>query len=106
MILPSDSDWDSKNAISIESEKIIPLDDVFANSIDDWVRGECRPKYPDKLCYANSIEYTWKIVPPILPLNAKKHALYSQWSDFEIRVKRACQEILSEIERYENLSKG
>ncbi|GAB7016333.1 hypothetical protein [Methanogenium cariaci] len=106
MILPSDSDWDSKNAISIESEKIIPLDDVFANSIDDWVRGECRPKYPDKLCYANSIEYTWKIVPPILPLNAKKHALYSQWSDFEIRVKRACQEILSEIERYENSLEG
>lgn len=105
-ILPPESDWDEKTAVSIEPEKVIPLDDVLADTIDDWLGGGCRPGYPDMLHYAKSIEYTWHLIPPVLPGNARKHALYGQWNEFETRLRKSCQEVQSEIERYEGSLEG
>lgn len=105
-ILPPESDWNEKTAVSIEPEKVIPLEDVSADTIDDWLGGECRPKYPKALRYAKSIEYTWRVVPPVLPGNAKKHALYGQWDEFGARLKKTCNEISSEIEKYEESLEG
>jgi len=105
-ILPSESNWDEKTAVSIEPTEVIQLDDIFTKSIDDWVGGECRPEYPDMLRYAKSIEYTWRVVPPVLPGNAKKHALYGQWNEFETRLRKSCQEVHSVIEKYEGSLEG
>lgn len=106
MILPSDSDWNAKKAFHIEEKIEINLDSISSGSVDEWQKGECRPDFPKKQNYAGSIEYRWKVIPPTLPENAKKHTLYTQWTEFESRIKKASLSISSDIEEYEkSLSK-
>lgn len=105
-ILPFDSNWDLKTMLSIEPQEQVQLNDVVAKSIDDWIKGDCRPKYPDALHYAKSIEYTWRLLPPVLPGNANKHTLYGQWNEFETRLKKSSQDISSEIKKYEKSLEG
>ncbi len=95
-----DSKWTEKTAISVEKRTKLTLPDVVAENIDRWLEYEKipRPELPDNLPLALDVNLEWKILPPYLPDNAKKHVLYSKWEEFQKNMHSALGELLNQFD--------
>ena len=83
------SKWSVDRATYFQDSVEMHLKDVNCETIDDWLNSNCgEPNIPDDLPLARMVILKWKVHPPYLPKNAKKHPLYNNWSEFENKIMK------------------
>ena len=110
-IIMWDSKWNEDSAIRVEKQSKIELDDVHAETIDDWLNHKelPSPALPENLPLTLDVELSWRILPPYLPEAAKKHVLYQKWNSFQEDLDNAYvnlrKELDAELERKRGMKK-
>jgi len=83
-IIPRKESW--LNSIKIEESREISLNEITSPSIESMENQEPY-EYPRE-DYVNEIIYTWTVVPPHKPKNAKKSSLYNEHKVYEDKKKK------------------
>lgn len=98
-VLPFEGSWDDIKEIEVEAERTVDLGTVTAQKMDDWVSGipAPEPKIDDQ--YVMRWAFTSQLAPPVPPADAEKDRLYGQWKKFDEGLKRACSDLMKQLER-------
>jgi hypothetical protein len=99
--------WGKSEPAPILDIEPVPEENAIADNIDEWLLGEKKPVFKNRIVLANMVRHEWKIEPPYLKKDAKKHYLYRNWDDFSDRLKKEANaqiKILSE--NIENAGNG
>jgi len=96
-LVPTEHDWNEKRHVRIEQKGVIPLGNIKSGTIDDWLSDLPKPQFPDEIQLFRQIEYHWKLLPPQLPHNSKKHRLYAHWDKFDQGLGKHIDKIIEEL---------
>lgn len=110
IIIPIDENW--HETVNIQNYKEIPLGSIKAKTIGEMKTTQ--PEFPVKK-YIKEINFSWEVIPPLKPTNAKKSDLYSSYEKLNIEFKNQLDilntvlvglEIDSSLEKKEVLMKS
>lgn len=82
-IIEENDNWENLVPKSIQEKGKMELEKQQSMTIEDWIKDLPRPKIPDYGGLFKEVTYSWKLSPPIFPVGAQKHRLYSLWDRFE-----------------------
>ncbi|MCD6399075.1 MAG: hypothetical protein J7L08_04095 [Candidatus Aenigmarchaeota archaeon] len=98
-----DAKWSDDQSFRIKDRDELILEDFECESIDEWLnyKNTPRPELPseNEIPLALNVELRWRILPPYLPIEAKKHKLYSKWDDFKKRILKTRDDMLRFVEK-------
>ncbi|MHA1766538.1 MAG: hypothetical protein ACTSVK_09810 [Promethearchaeota archaeon] len=89
----------------IKNSDILSIGDIQTDNIDEFLNESKKPNFKKfKKRGLKNIEYKWNLLPPYLPINAKKSGLYSEWDEtqkefqkyienFKLRLKKLSEQM-------------
>ena len=85
-----DAKWSDDQSFRIKDRDELILEDFECESIDEWLnyKNTPRPELPseNEIPLALNVELRWRILPPYLPIEAKKHKLEVALIDRDIQI--------------------
>lgn len=81
-IIPIDENW--HETISIQDYKKIQLGSIEAKTIEEMKTTQAKILVEK---YIKKIDFSWEVIPPLKPTNAKKSGLYSSYEKLNIEFK-------------------
>jgi hypothetical protein len=97
-IIPFDGNW--ANIENILDEKTVPLSDMRAETIENMDKTE-HSQLPDEI-YTKNVIYTWKVLPPVKPSNAKEARLYKEYDSVQQQFVNDLNELKRVLEQIQN----
>jgi hypothetical protein len=96
--------WGKAEPVPIIEKAPLHEDNVVAETIDEWLHAEKKPAFSTGIVLAKTVRHEWRVEPPYLRKDAKRHHLYKNWEDFSARLRNEATATIKELD--ENLDKA
>lgn len=99
-VLRPEDNWETAQTSDVRDQAEVPIANVPSRSLPDWKQDLPDPRWPEDSSLALRVRYTWSLVPPAVPGDAKKDDLYRSWTRFDEVFRERLKRLREGFESY------